>query len=184
MAKPMSSVGALPVELEATAVFMPMTCPWLSTSGPPEFPGLMAASVWSSPVRFSVWPLSFWAVSERPSADTIPSVTVGPPARASAFPMARTESPTRACDESPRFTVGRPEAWSIWTSARSWAGSVPSTREGRALVCPNRVTVTVVAPATTWLLVSTSPVEREDHAASGRLDDVARRRAAVRRRRR
>ena len=27
----------------------------------------------------------------------------------------------------------------------------------RALVCPNSVTVTVLAPATTWLLVSTSP---------------------------
>ena len=28
------------------AVFMPMTSPAISTSGPPELPGLMAASVW------------------------------------------------------------------------------------------------------------------------------------------
>jgi len=28
------------------AVFMPMTWPAMSTSGPPELPGLMAASVW------------------------------------------------------------------------------------------------------------------------------------------
>ena len=28
------------------AVLMPTTCPHVSTSGPPELPGLMAASVW------------------------------------------------------------------------------------------------------------------------------------------
>ena len=44
----------VPSALEATAVFMPMTRPELSTNGPPEFPGLMAASVWNMLVRFSV----------------------------------------------------------------------------------------------------------------------------------
>ncbi len=33
----------------ATAVFIPTTRPFDVTSGPPEFPGLMAASVWMSP---------------------------------------------------------------------------------------------------------------------------------------
>ena len=30
----------------ATSVVMPMTWPLMSSSGPPELPGLMAASVW------------------------------------------------------------------------------------------------------------------------------------------
>ena len=118
----------------------------------------MAASVWISPVRFSVWPLSFWAVSDLFSAEMMPSVTVGPPARARALPMAKTESPTWAWSELPKVTVGRSEAWSICTRARSSSGSVPTTWAARALVWPNRVTVTVVAPATTWLLVRISPV--------------------------
>ena len=40
MAKPM------PDESVATAVLMPTTAPAASTSGPPELPGLIAASVW------------------------------------------------------------------------------------------------------------------------------------------
>ena len=117
----------------------------------------MAASVWISPTRFSVWPLSFWAVRDRFSADTMPEVTDGPPARARAFPMASTASPTSLADELPSVTVGSPEALLIWTRARSLPGSVPMTWAGSALVWPKRVTVTVVAPVTTWLLVRTSP---------------------------
>ena len=110
MANPMFWVGALPVVLEATAVFMPTTSAWALTSGPPELPGLMAASVCSRPVRFSVSPLSFSADRVRFLAETIPSVTDGPPASASALPMASTRVPTLAWDESPSMTVGRPEA--------------------------------------------------------------------------
>ena len=55
-----------------TAVLMPTTSPREDTSGPPELPGLSAASVWitssiSRPDR---------ARSERPSAETTPVVTV------------------------------------------------------------------------------------------------------------
>ena len=54
------------------AVLMPITSPREETSGPPELPGLSAASVWitssiSRPER---------ARSERPSAETTPAVTV------------------------------------------------------------------------------------------------------------
>ena len=54
------------------AVLMPTTSPREETSGPPELPGLSAASVWmmssiSRPLR---------ARKERPSADTTPVVTV------------------------------------------------------------------------------------------------------------
>ena len=31
---------------QAMAVFMPITLPWMSQSGPPEFPGFTAASTW------------------------------------------------------------------------------------------------------------------------------------------
>src|SRR3982074_1498644 len=51
------------------AVFTPTTLPCVSTSGPPEFPGLSAASVW---MTFSMIRPSF-ARSERPSALTTPA---------------------------------------------------------------------------------------------------------------
>ncbi len=61
-----------------TAVLIPMTCPALLTSGPPELPGLMAASVWMRLRRVSGaldWFASL-ALIIRPSPDTIPVVTV------------------------------------------------------------------------------------------------------------
>ncbi len=44
MAKPMPELCSAP--LEAIMVLMPMTSPRELSSGPPELPGLMAASVW------------------------------------------------------------------------------------------------------------------------------------------
>ena len=74
---------------DAIAVLMPMTLPDESSNGPPELPGLIAASVWmtSCSVLFSVEIV-------RCSAETIPDVTVGVPSSASALPIATTESPT------------------------------------------------------------------------------------------
>ncbi len=62
----------MPCAGRMTAVFTPITSPALFRSGPPELPGLSAASVWmmSSINR----PDS--ARMERPSALTIPAVTV------------------------------------------------------------------------------------------------------------
>ena len=55
-----------------TAVLTPITSARELTSGPPELPGLSAASVWmTSPIR-----RPFWARSERPTALTMPAVTV------------------------------------------------------------------------------------------------------------
>src|SRR6185312_5854830 len=51
---------------------MPTSRPAMSTSAPPELPGLMAASVW-----MKTW-LSDSAISERDSAETMPLVTVWP----------------------------------------------------------------------------------------------------------
>ena len=60
-----------------TAVLMPMTWPELFTSGPPELPGLMAASVWIRlrSVSALVW-LASDAVIWRPRPETMPVVTV------------------------------------------------------------------------------------------------------------
>ena len=70
-----------------TAVLMPITSPREDTSGPPELPGLSAASVWitssiSRPLRER---------NERPSAEMTPAVTVD--SKPSGLPMATTSWP-------------------------------------------------------------------------------------------
>ena len=120
MAKPMFCELVPSPDVPATAVFMPMTWPDVSMSGPPEFPGLMAASVWIRFCRFSAAVPSPPAVTERPRADTMPWVTVGvPAARPRALPMATTASPTTALDELPKVTVGRLVALLILSRATS-----------------------------------------------------------------
>ncbi len=62
----------MPCAMPMIAVLMPTTSPAALTSGPPELPGLSAASVWitlsiSRPERVR---------SERPRALTTPAVTV------------------------------------------------------------------------------------------------------------
>src|SRR2546425_3468105 len=70
---------------------------------------------------------------------TIPVVTVGEPCSPRAYPMATTDSPANAFDESPSTSVLRPVA-SILSTARSAAESNVTTR---AEYCrpPFRVTV-------------------------------------------
>ncbi len=65
IAKPM------PFAFSAIAVLIPMTLPPTSRRGPPLFPGLIAASVWSRLLTRSV-PVSML----RPVPDRIPLVTV------------------------------------------------------------------------------------------------------------
>src|SRR5581483_2460028 len=137
----------------ATAVLTPTTSPAAFTSGPPELPGLMAASVWRTCSSRS----PFSAVIERLRADTMPRVTVGPPSRARALPMATTSSPTFSWSESPRTAVGSPPA-STLTTARSVDGSFPSTRAGIFRLSANTTSMDC-APATTWLFVTMTPSE-------------------------
>jgi len=95
---------------DATAVSIPPLAAE-STRGPPEFPELMAASVW---IRF--WsvspapPVESPACTVRPVADTMPDVTVGVPAESPrAFPMAMTASTDLELGRSRRspLEVGR-----------------------------------------------------------------------------
>ena len=67
-----------------TAVLMPITSPREETSGPPELPGLRAASVCTT----SSISRPVWARNERPSAETTPAVTVD--SKPSGLPMAIT----------------------------------------------------------------------------------------------
>jgi hypothetical protein len=73
----------------------PITRPSSSSSGPPELPGLIAASVWIAPEIEK--PLGAWMV--RPSAETMPLVTV--PSSPNGLPMAIAGSPGLRSSEAP-----------------------------------------------------------------------------------
>src|SRR5450756_2624329 len=156
------------------AVLIPITRPWPSTSGPPELPGLMAASVWTaSPTAAAEawlrwgnrpgdgdWLLPRFTV--RCSADTIPALTE--PSRPSGEPMASTVSPTCTVEVEPRVAGVRPLTSLARMIARSVAGSRPTMLASAVLPLAN-LTVIPPAPAeaaasTTWLLVRMVPSER------------------------
>ncbi len=76
-----------PLEV-AICELTPITRPLASSSGPPELPGLMAASVW---ITSSIWkPLGAWI--SRPVPETMPEVAVR--SRPNGWPIAITVSPT------------------------------------------------------------------------------------------
>ena len=81
----------------AIAVLMPMTLPSASSSGPPELPGLIAASVWIRLLSGLVEPS---VVIERPVAETMPLVTEFEYVP-SGLPIAITSWPTLSASESP-----------------------------------------------------------------------------------
>ena len=118
IAKPIPTLPPLPPVW--ICELMPITLPEASISGPPELPGLIAASVW---ITWEIEkPLGAWIW--RCSAETMPLVTVR--SRPNGLPIATTGSPTWTSDESPR-----PSGWiwsagaSILSRARSVAGSAP-----------------------------------------------------------
>ena len=88
------------------------------------------------------------AVTVRPSAETIPWVTVGvPAARPRALPIATTASPVWSAFELPKVTGGRFDALLMRMSATSSTGFVPTKVAGSLFVDPLRVTV-IVPPLT------------------------------------
>jgi hypothetical protein len=133
----------------AIAVFTPTTSPRALTSGPPELPGLIDASVCSavlalpSPMRTS-----------RFSALTMPPVTV--PCRPSGEPSASTGSPTRTSENRPNVSGAGLCPAGIASTARSRAGSEPATRAGMRRRSAS-ATVTWPPSSTTCALVSTWP---------------------------
>ena len=146
IAKPTFCAGCDPVP-DATAVLMPITHPFESTSGPPELPGLMAASVCRT-VSIAV-PIS---LPGRGGPEMIPRVTLSPPSSASALPIATTSSPTCTLFESSVHTTGRLLASTLRT-APSALGSAPTTRASR--VRPSLSwSLALCAVPTTWPFVT------------------------------
>ena len=103
------------------AVFIPTTSPRRFTSGPPELPRLIAASVW---MKFSNDRVASESPSARPLAETTPTVTVCSMARG--LPTAITHSPTRSASESPSGSGVNGPFPSTRISATSVAGSRPT----------------------------------------------------------
>ena len=99
-------------------MLIPINSPRVFSSAPPELPGLMEASVW---IKSSY---SSMPIPVRPRALTIPMVTVC--FRPNGLPMAKTRSPTRACEESAIGIVGRLVA-STFNTAISVFASVPTS---------------------------------------------------------
>ena len=149
MAKP---TPALSPVLLAMAVFMPIIRAWLSRSGPPELPGLIAASIWM--IDFSDRPERRLG-SDRFRLAMMPVVSVRSSPKG--LPMAKTRCPTFNCVELPK-TTGNSDAGgaSIFSTATSVAGSWPTSRASYVLPS-NKVTWIWRAPSTTWKLVRMCP---------------------------
>ena len=130
---------------------MPITRPAASSSGPPELPGLIGASVCST--LLIVKPLG--AVIWRCRAEITPVVSVR--SRSKGLPIAYTGSPTWTPAESPSISgfSARPSGCTRST-ARSLEGSLPTTLA--LTVFPfSRLTVTLMAFSTTCQLVRIVP---------------------------
>src|SRR5436309_3074263 len=112
------------------SVLMPTTTPQRSTSGPPELPGLIGASVWI--IGSSEMP-----GSSRLSPLTIPRVIVC--SRPIGLPMATTSPPTLTADESPSRAAGSAAALSTRSSATSSTESSPRMRPGVSLQMWSRI---------------------------------------------
>src|SRR5438309_7151596 len=130
------------------AVLLPMSAPRPLTSAPPEFPGLIAASVWIKS-SYSAMP-----TLARPTALTIPIVTVW--LRPKGLPMASTYSPTWSLSESAQGMTGRSLA-STWMTAMSVLGSVPTTLALSSRLSESRTRISS-AFETTWLFVMMYPL--------------------------
>ena len=115
-----------------TAVFTPTTSPREDTSGPPELPGLSAASVWitssiSRPVRER---------KLRPSAETTPVVTVD--SKPSGLPMAITNWPRFNFLESPSGAAGKVTGSTMRIKRQIGVGIVADQTRGEVLAFGRR----------------------------------------------
>ena len=140
---------AMPCAGLMTAVFTPMTCAAVFTSGPPELPGLRAASVCTT----SSTSRPAGVRSDRPTALTTPDVTVW--LKPSGLPTAIAICPTRMCRASAKPRQGSPVP-GIDSTARSVSGSRPTT-SARWVSPSAMVTSTKGPPWMTCAFVRTRP---------------------------
>src|SRR6476620_6983706 len=139
------------------AVLTPTTLPPRSSSGPPELPGLIAASVWTMSGMEYDCPLAVAppSASSRPRPETMPVLIEQ--ASPNGLPMATTPWPTFSASEEPSASgCSSPASTVTLITARSAAGAVPTTVAAASTPSAN-VTVILVAPSTTWLLVTMWP---------------------------
>ena len=144
-----------PPESEKIELFTPITRPSAFTRGPPELPGLMAASVWIMSAYRTSWPSD---TMSRPIPETTPVVTVGSVFASwypEGLPIAMAGSPTNRSFESPSGAAGTTPA-PIRRTARSVISSEPTS--SAACFRPDSSTTSmVVAPRTTWWFVRMCP---------------------------
>mmetsp|Transcript_101482 Transcript_101482/g.293610 ORF Transcript_101482/g.293610 Transcript_101482/m.293610 type:complete len:292 (+) Transcript_101482:180-1055(+) len=132
----------------AIIVFTPMSRPRASSNGPPEFPGLMAASVW---MRSRIG-LPLTDCISRPKPDTMPLVNVW--SRPNGFPMASTFCPTWSLVELPRSKgTSLLEPRSNFSTAKSLSGSMPAILASH-VVPSARTTLARSAFKMTWKFVT------------------------------
>ena len=130
MAKPRPIEPPLSELCEAVRMeeLMPTTAPVMSTSGPPELPGLIAASVWMAGYVVELPSLSEPTLTGRSSALTMPLVTVE--SRPKGAPNATTSWPTSRLADCPMVAAVRSLTPSALITAVSVSGSVPRISAG------------------------------------------------------
>ena len=141
------------------AVVIPSTSPCASYVAPPESPEITSLLISISPVSVCPSALpSLCVVICSSRAITSPVAALRWSTVPSASPTAVTASPTTGSVLSV-VTVVSPLASASWSTATSSLVSEPTTVAVYVLPVLITVALTVVAPATTWWLVITSPSE-------------------------
>src|SRR3989344_3050202 len=138
------------------AVLIPTTSPSRLMSGPPEFPWLMATSVWRTPRKCSIWPFSpseAEMLLDKP--DTIPLETVLENIPR-ALPIAITVCPNSSFEELQSRTTGKPFAC-IFRTAMSLIGSRDITLAGYSWSSVVSTVYSASGSKTTCLLVRRRP---------------------------
>ena len=132
---------------------MPITAPWASSSGPPELPGLIEASVWITSLIGKPLGASTWRCERRHDARWSPCAAGRTGCRSRRPGRRPGPSPSRpaAARAGPRL-VG-----SIFSTATSLSSSTPLTSASIASPPSSKLTVTFDAPSTTWALVTIVP---------------------------
>ena len=133
------------------AVLTPISRPLESRSGPPELPGLIAASVWIT----SRMMRPAGERNSRPSALITPTVSVW--SSPNGLPTASTRRPTSRSAERPSASgTMRATGARIFSTARSFSGAAPTSRASQSDLSA-RVTENRLASSMTWKLVTTCP---------------------------
>ena len=121
-------------------------------SGPPELPGLMAASVWIAFVEI-VWPSSVCKVTVRLRLEIIPRVTVFAKTLPNGLPIAIAVSPTLIVSELANSAIVVTLSAAILITAMSEKVSAPTSSP--LSFSPEAKSISIFsAPEITWLFVT------------------------------